>query len=278
MATSSTSPSVPYSPDGSFTTGPAGYECRSGRNGAAQAIDLRPATPTEAALCMPCPSRAQAMCGGLAPDELRRLSELVQVQRLDPGQSLFAEGEEAQFLFNIAAGMIKLYKLLPDGRRQITGFLMPGDFLGLMFADRYPYSAETVTPAMLCRFQRRKLEALLDSCPKLHKRLFGLVTQELAGAHDQMLLLGRKTAREKICSFLVMLERRAGRITQPAATVSIIQLPMSRADIADYLGLTTETVSRTLTWLKTRGVISLLDGNRVSFSRPDSLRELAEGG
>ncbi|CAK0764648.1 Nitrogen fixation regulation protein FixK [uncultured Gammaproteobacteria bacterium] len=229
-------------------------------------------------LCAPCPGRGQAVCAGLSAEELRRLAELVQIQRLDAGQPLFAEGEEAVFLFNIAAGMIKLYKLLPDGRRQITGFLMPGDFLGLMFADRYPYTAETVTSSVLCRFQRRRLEALLDTCPQMHKRLFGLASSELAGSHDQMLLLGRKTAREKICSFLDMLERRARRVSQPTTKISIIQLPMSRADIADYLGLTTETVSRTLTWLKTRGVISLLDGNRVSFTRQDTLRELAEAG
>jgi CRP/FNR family transcriptional regulator len=169
---------------------------------------------------------------------------------------------------------VKLYKLLPDGRRQITGFLITGDFLGLALNDSYAYSAETVTLTSLCRFPRRKMEALLDEFPKMQRRLFSMASNELAAAQDQMLLLGRKTAREKICSFLLMLSQRASRRGHKENPVLV---PMSRADIADYLGLTTETVSRTFTQLKTSGTICLQEGNRIHIADMDAINDMAEG-
>ena len=161
------------------------------------------------------------------------------MQRVEANQTIFAEGEGADALFNVTAGTVKLYELLPDGRRQITGFLVTGDFLGLAMNENYAYSAETVTPTSLCQFPRRKMEALLDEFPKMQRRLFSMASNELAAAQDQMLLLGRKTAREKICSFLLMLAQRQSRRGHKDNPVYV---PMSRADIADYLGLTTETV------------------------------------
>lgn len=230
---------------------------------------------TEMNPCGACPVRILTVCAALEPEELRRLADIAQNVRIEANQTLFGEGDAADTLYNVTSGTVKLYKLLPDGRRQITGFLVAGDFLGLAVNDHYAYSAETVTTCSLCRFPRRKVEALLDEFPKMQRRLFSMASNELAAAQDQMLLLGRKTAKEKICSFLLMLSQRASRRGHKENPVYV---PMSRADIADYLGLTTETVSRTFTQLKTAGVIALLEGNKVQIADMDGIYDMAEGG
>lgn len=148
-------------------------------------------------------------------------------------------------------------------------------FSGCCSTIIYAYSAETVTLTALCRFPRRQMEELLEALPKLQRRWFGLASTELAAAQDQMLLLGRKTAREKIASFLLSLSERARQRGQRANPVS---LPMSRSDIADYLGLTTETVSRTVSQLKAQGAIRLLQGGQVQLMDASLLRDIAEGG
>ncbi|HEY0834677.1 MAG TPA: cyclic nucleotide-binding domain-containing protein [Azospirillum sp.] len=229
---------------------------------------------TEMNPCGACPVRSLTVCAALEPEELRRLADIVQTVRIESSQTLFGEGDAADALYNVTSGTVKLYKLLPDGRRQITGFLVTGDFLGLAVNDHYAYTAETVTTCALCRFPRRKVEALLDEFPKMQRRLFSMAANELAAAQDQMLLLGRKTAKEKICSFLLMLSQRAARRGHKENPVHV---PMSRADIADYLGLTTETVSRTFTQLKTAGAISLQEGNKILIADMDGIYDMAEG-
>ena len=115
-----------------------------------------------------------------------------------------------EHVFNVTSGVVKLYKLMLDGRRQITGFLLPGDFLGLASRTGYSYSAEAVTPVSLCRFPRHRLEEAFDRFPHLQRRLFDIANDELVAAQDQMLLLGRKTALEKnILIFIVPLRARA---------------------------------------------------------------------
>jgi len=232
------------------------------------------AAATEMNPCGACPVRSLTVCAALDPEELRRLAEILQTVRVDAGHTIFSEGEAADALYNVTSGTVKLYKLLPDGRRQITGFLVTGDFLGLAVNESYAYTAETVTSCSVCRFPRRKIEALMDEFPKMQRRLFSMASNELAAAQDQMLLLGRKTAKEKICSFLLMLSQRAARRGHKENPVYV---PMSRADIADYLGLTTETVSRTFTQLKRDGIIGLPASGHCIVNDWDALRELAEG-
>ena len=232
------------------------------------------AVATEMNPCGACPVRSLTVCAALDSEELRRLAEILQTVRFDASHTIFSEGEAADALYNVTSGTVKLYKLLPDGRRQITGFLVTGDFLGLAVNESYAYTAETVTSSSVCRFPRRKIDALMDEFPKMQRRLFSMASNELAAAQDQMLLLGRKTAKEKICSFLLMLSQRAARRGHKENPVYV---PMSRADIADYLGLTTETVSRTFTQLKTAGAISLQEGNKVLIADMDAIYDMAEG-
>jgi CRP/FNR family transcriptional regulator len=207
----------------------------------------------------------------------RELVEVASIStnlEIGPGEPLFDEGEPADYVYNVTAGCLKVYKLLADGRRQVTGFLFAGDFLGLSNESNYAYSAEAVTHAALCRFSRRKLEGVLERYPKMEKRLLSMASNELAAAQEQMLLLGRKSAKEKIASFLLMLSRRSQQRGQAANPVAV---PMSRTDIGDYLGLTTETVSRTFTHLKTEGVIKVLPGGKVELAKVDQVRDIAEG-
>lgn len=216
--------------------------------------------------------RALSVCGALKVEDLHRLDRILTHVRVAPGQVVFMEADPADHLFVLTEGCVKIYKLLADGRRQITGFLYPSDFLGLALLDQYAYTAEAVTESALCRFPRRQLEGLLEEFPELEKRLLGVASNELASAQDQMMLLGRKTAEEKVVSFMLMLERRAA---QRGASAPGIELPMSRADIADHLGLTTETVSRCFTRLRDKSLISFSNPHVVNVRDRGAMAEIA---
>lgn len=240
----------------------------------AQLNDAKPKAKGGGSPCAACQVRHLAVCSALDGSELDRLNDILTHVEFLQGDGVFDEGEPAEYVFNITAGAVKLYKLLPDGRRQVTGFMFPGDFLGLANQQEYVYSAEALSDVMLCRFPKSKLDVLLAEFPHMESRLLGMARNELAEAHEQMLLLGRKTAKERIASFLLMLARRAERRGQPANPIAV---PMSRNDIGDYLGLTTETVSRTLTRLRKSGAISLESDRKVNLLDGEALQELAEG-
>ena len=212
-------------------------------------------------------------CSVLTEDETSHLQAISNTIQFNKWAPIFDEGEPADYVFNVIHGTAKVYKLLPDGRRQITGFLFTGDFLGIAMNEKYAYSAEAVSKVTLCRFSRRKLEALLDKFPKLEKRLLGMASNELVLAQDQILLLGRRTAQEKVASFLLSLSDRA---IKRGGVASPIALPMTREDIADYLGLTIETVSRNITIMKRDGYIRLLQGGKIEISDLEVLKKFAE--
>jgi CRP/FNR family transcriptional regulator len=225
--------------------------------------------------CRRCEIRHLAFCGALDPKNLDEIQSIMQTRHLDPGEHVINEGDDATAVFNIAAGSIKLYKLLHDGRCQITGFLQPGDFCGIATDGTYAYSAEALEPTEICSMPRRKLDAVFSRHPELERRLLAIISHELSVAQDQMMLLGRKTAMERLAAFLIRQSERNVRLGWPADPV---QLPMSRADIADYLGLTIETVSRTFTKLREDGTIRLPSKTVVELARPERLHALADGG
>jgi CRP/FNR family transcriptional regulator len=222
--------------------------------------------------CAACNVRMLSVCDALDEADLPRLAAISSSVSVLPHETLAAEGEPADHLFNLTDGAVKLYKLLPDGRQQVTGFLFAGDFLGLAASGRYAYSAESLTRTTYCRFDRRRLERLLDDFPRMERRLLGIASNELAAAQDQMLLLGRKTAREKLATFLVALARRMNRTGGPDQP---LELPMTRTDIADYLGLTIETVSRTFSQFRKEKLIALPAVERVVLLDSARLGELA---
>ena len=164
--------------------------------------------------------------------------------------------------------------MLPDGRRQITGFLFAGDFLGLAIGEVYVFSAEAIEPTTVCRFRKGPFRALVESSSPLEHMLLHRTSHELAAAQNQMLLLGRKTAIERLASFLLDLPGHdPARPTAPGH----VRLPMKRGEIADYLGLTIETVSRVLTRMKAKGIISMPSQSELIVERPDLLRAHACG-
>lgn len=224
--------------------------------------------------CERCDIRALTFCSGLDDGELARLTSIITPLAVAPHHTLLREGDRADYIYNLTGGTVKLYKLLADGRRQITGFLFEGAFLGLTRNEAYSYTAETVTATTLCRFPRRRLDEAMDEFPRLGRRLLGLMVDELVAAQDQMLLLGRKTAREKVASFLLLLSDIATTRGQPELSLA---LPMGRIDIADHLGLTIETVSRTLTQFKREGLIAIPDASRVDIRAKARLIAAAEG-
>lgn len=243
----------------------------------ARLIPFRPASAGSAPLpdpCAACAARVLSVCDAIDDCDLDRLAAITTTHEVEPHRIFVAEGDVADHLFNVTDGTVKVYKLLADGRQQITGFLFAGDFLGLSSLERYGYSAEAVTRVRYCRFPRRQLEQLLTDFPAMERRLLGIASNELAAAQDQMLLLGRKTARERVASILLMLSRRAARVGTRGDPVI---LPMTRSDIADYLGLTVETVSRTFTQLRKERIIELRGANVVRLSNREALEGLTEG-
>ena len=224
--------------------------------------------------CDRCGIRRLALCAALDSEHIAELERISSFKRMEPGQCLIVEGDLGDDAYNILAGGVKLYKSLPDGRRQITGFLLPGDFLGLPSRGHYAYSAEAILPTQLCRLPRRELETVFERNPEIEKRFLGLVKDELTAAQDHMLLLGRKSARERIACFLLEFSRRAQRL---GWSVDPLILPMHRTDIADYRGLTVETVSRTFSRLREQGVVELPKSDRVVLAQHGVLEELCEG-
>jgi CRP/FNR family transcriptional regulator, anaerobic regulatory protein len=167
---------------------------------------------------------------------------------------------------------------LPDGRRQITGFAGPGHFLGLAGSANNVVSAEAMEPVKLCRFSRAAMQSVFEEFPQLERKLLDVAIHELVLGQQQMLLLGRKTAIERIASFLLAWAERqevcaAGKLPKPGTS---LPLPLSRTDLADYLGLTIETVSRSLSTLKRDGLIEIPNIHEIILLRPQALSDIAE--
>jgi CRP/FNR family transcriptional regulator len=221
--------------------------------------------------CVDCKVRLISVCAALATDELREIEALAQHDSLEAKETLFLQDDRANAVYNVTEGVVRLYKLLPDGRRQIVGFALPGDFLGLAMGDRYGFCADAVDRTRICRFAQDAFSRFVDEKPHLLRRLHAFATHELSLAHDQMLLLGRRTAEEKIAAFLIGLRRRWARLSGRSVT---IPLPMSRQDIADFLGLTIETVSRTLSRLARERAILIVPGG-VRLLDQDRMERLA---
>ncbi len=236
-----------------------------------QQVNLR--IVPRAGLCDTCRVRKVAVCAVLTDEELARLEAVSTSKQFEPGQTIFEEGDETRSIYNLTEGTIRLVKLLPNGRRQIVGFVFPGDMMGLAIHGLYTASAEAVTPVKICQFPREKLLALLDEFPAMKTRLLNIAADELSEAQEQMLLLGRKAPVEKVASFFIRLCRENRRI---GGIENELDLAMGRSDIADYLGLTIETVSRTFTKMRADGIIKLEGKHHVIINDMDALEDIAE--
>ena len=237
---------------------------------AIQALNMIPAR------CEKCVLRHRSICSALSESELNDFSRIARHRKIAAGQVI--NGEDDVVLANIVAGVIKLTKTLSDGRQQIVGLQFPPDFLGRIYTERTPYFAEAATEVELCTFPRSGFETMLDRYPNLEHRLFEHTLDELDSAREWMLLLGRKTAQEKVASLLLMIASRAPNVGchhAPELEFARFTLPLTRADLADYLGLTLETVSRQITKLKTKGIIELVDNREIIVPDIKALEEVA---
>ena len=217
--------------------------------------------------------RAPTIGKGLEVSEIGRLQALARTRHVPAKTTLFYEMDPAGYVFEVLDGILKLYRLTADGRRQITGFIYPGQFLGLTHLGCYTCGAEAVTDVSVLCYPRERLEALIDDVPQLARRLLELANDELLSAQNQIVWLGRCNTLERVGSFLLQL---TDRVEASGGDPQEIYLPMSRADIADYLGLTVETVSRTFTRLRKMGAISLRDGGRRVACDLDWLHDLSD--
>ena len=207
-----------------------------------------------------------------ATPELEGLVGIGIITQAIPGQTIVLEGDPCSHCFRVLTGAVRLYKGTADGRRQLIDFLVAGDCFGLLGAH-YTSSVEAITHTTLSKTPRASLAAAVRAQPEMADRLIELAAAELARAHEHMLLLGRKNAQEKVASLLLELARRVG---MDEARLSF-RLPISRQEMADHLGLTTETVSRTMTRLREDGLIALPTPHDVVLLRPEDLTMLAEG-
>jgi CRP/FNR family transcriptional regulator len=205
--------------------------------------------------------------------ELAEFTRLATPIRYDGGQTIFSEGDVARNAYGLSHGVVRLYRLLPDGRRQVVAFALPGDFLAMPLADHFSFSADAVGEISVCRFPREELKRLIQTNPGIMRLLIEFAARELQSAQDQLTLLGNGSAEERVVAFLINWRRRVARLTPLSQAVP---LPMRRQDIADFLGLKLETVSRTFAKLEQRNVIRVVPHGVVLMGLEQS--ELVAGG
>ncbi|MGV2130811.1 helix-turn-helix domain-containing protein [Agrobacterium vitis] len=212
------------------------------------------------------------------PTILHELFQKQPAEYLSPNKTLFLERDEALHVFEILDGALRIFKIISDGRRVITGFLYPGDFVGISLSSRYLYSADAICGTTVRRLSRHQLDAAASQGRRLRPAISHVVSDEMAAAQDQMVMLSCKNAEERFCSFLLRFMRRNAL---PGEQVLSIELPMGRQDIADYLGMTIETVSRTVTKLIGRGAVRIEDAtvrHTITILKPLLLAQLAGDG
>jgi CRP/FNR family nitrogen fixation transcriptional regulator len=210
-----------------------------------------------------------AVAGSGHLDELVALEQLGSRRSFARDEEIYAEGDRADCWFKVVSGTVRICKLMADGRRHIAEFFYAGDCFGLDDAGERVFAAEAVGDVIVMRFNRAATERLVDERPELARRMCNMMLRNLAHAQTRLLLLGRMTAPERVACFLTELRERrdAGRV---------LDVPMSRNDIADYLGLTIETVCRVLSAMKRDGVIAIPHPHRIEICDRDALESLVE--
>lgn len=208
--------------------------------------------------CNSCPIKHRAVCSQCDDDELMRLDGMKTYRSFKAGEPIMWRGEAMVFVASLVHGVATLSKTMEDGRTQMVGLLLPSDFIGRPGRDSIDFDVTAVTDVTLCCFARRPFETLVADTPNIAQRLVEIAMDELDSAREWMLLLGRKKAREKIATFLKMLVRRQ-HIEELGIEKQPLALPLTREEIADYLGLTLETVSRQLNNMKKDGILAFSD-------------------
>lgn len=227
--------------------------------------------------CEDCQIRHRAVCARCNADELVQLETIKYYRSYEAGQTLIWSGDRMDFVASVVTGIATLTQTMEDGRRQMVGLLLPSDFVGRPGRATAPYDVTATSDLVMCCFRKKPFEELMLRTPHIAQRLLEMTLDELDAAREWMLLLGRKTAREKIASLLAIIARRDATHRPGGGRNTVtFDLPLTREAMADYLGLTLETVSRQVSALKRDGVIEL-EGKR-HIKVPDMNRLLQEAG
>ncbi len=226
--------------------------------------------------CVDCPIRHRAVCARCEPDELAELEAMKYYRSFQAGQPVIWSGDAMDFVASVVTGIAMLTQTMEDGRRQMVGLLLPSDFVGRPGRSQVAFDVSAATDLVMCCFRKKPFETMMAKTPHVARRLLDMTLDELDAARDWMLLLGRKTARERIASFLTILARREAALqVRPAPGKVTIDLPLTREDMADYLGLTLETVSRQISGLKRDGLIELVGKRGVTIPNLKTLENAA---
>ena len=202
-----------------------------------------------------------------AGGEPTQLAALGAVCSFSRNETIFDEGDEVTAFYKIASGVVRLCRITEDGRRQIAGFRLPGDFIGVDWASQYELTAEAVRDVTAIRFARGRVEKLTCDDATVRDHILAHIRRDLRSAHEHLLTLGCQSAAERLASFLLQLANRAG-----VGEGDTLDMQLGRQDIADYLGLTLETVSRTFSDFQDRGLIALPKRRHVTFCNLAKLR------
>ncbi|WP_273522915.1 transcriptional regulator FnrL [Rhodosalinus sediminis] len=227
--------------------------------------------------CSDCPIRHRAVCARCDGDELSQLEEMKYYRTFEPGQTIVWSGDRMDFVASVVSGIATLSQTMEDGRTQMVGLMLPSDFIGRPGRTTSAYNVVATTDVVMCCFRKKPFEAMIERTPHIAHRLLEMTLDELDAAREWMLVLGRKTAREKIASLLSIIARRDAALQLRGTQGPLVfDLPLTREAMADYLGLTLETVSRQMSALKRDGVIELQGKRHVTV--PDFNRLMEEAG
>ena len=226
--------------------------------------------------CADCPIRHKAVCARCESDELELLEEIKYYRRFEAGQTVVWSGDRMDWVGSVVSGIATLTQTMEDGRTQMVGLLLPSDFVGRPGRSSAAYDVVATTDLVMCCFRKTPFEQMMSRTPHIAQRLLEMTLDELDAAREWMLVLGRKTAREKIASLLSIIARRDASLHMRVSDGPLaFDLPLTREAMADYLGLTLETVSRQISALKKDGVITLEGKRHVTIPDMDRLMEEA---
>ena len=228
----------------------------------------------EAQVCVKCGSRSLGLCAPLGAEGLHDMAGETERFGLESREVLFHQGDESRYVYTLTAGTARLVRVLADGRQAAIGFRFAGDMLGYVAGAEYLFSAEALTAITVCRIERKRLDEMFRRYPVLDRRFRELAAQELAASQDHIMALGRFTAEERVAAFLLVLieaQERRGR------TGPVFELPATRADIGEFLGLTLETVSRAISAFRKRGWLKLHGHTGIELLNRQLLAGLAAG-
>jgi CRP/FNR family transcriptional regulator len=231
-----------------------------------------------ASRCENCAVRSNTFCSVGDAEANRELQRISHLRRFKAGETVIGEGEPAGVLGNVVSGVLKLVKTMSDGRQQIVGILLPSDMFGRVFSGESHFSIEAATDVTLCCFERPAFEKLLRAHRDIEHELLLSVLEELDAARDWMFLLGCQTVLERVATLLIILHLRTGaNLAQPrhSASRDCVTVPVSRRDVATYLGTTVESISRAIQHLSRSGIIRILDPQHFEVLNRKALLEIS---